>query len=112
MFTRLFLAVILTALGAQWASAGVLVRAEQVPAVVNEMTAPVPGEVPIAPPAFDQADFSLDVSLTSTSVIAGGFALSVWSNDLTADAPLREVIRVWSSKLPTCPFLEAKLKPA
>ncbi|TWU19985.1 hypothetical protein [Allorhodopirellula heiligendammensis] len=112
MFTRLLLAVILSALGAHCASAGVLVSAEQTPQAVNSMSMPVEDDSPIALPALEKGDLACEMTLTSSYSGASSVAMSDWTSMLPAEAPLSEVIRVWSSTLPTCPFLESKLKPA
>lgn len=112
MFIRFVLTAILFSLGAQFASAGILVRADQTPEAVDSLTMPVEDDSPLTIPAFEKGDFACDMTVTSSYSIASSAAMNDWSSVLATEAPLSEKIRVWSSTLPTCPFLEVKLKPA
>lgn len=112
MLTRLLLAVILAFVGAQCASAGVLVRAEQTPEAVGVMSMSVDDDVPLGAPAFEKGDASFGMTVTSSFSSTSMVAFSECCALLVCNAPVAEIIRVQSALLPTCPFLEVKLKPA
>ncbi|WP_146393286.1 hypothetical protein [Allorhodopirellula solitaria] len=112
MYARFLMIVILMCFGANFASAGIMVRAEQVPEAVVSMSMPVDDDAPALPAAFQQGDLSLDLTVTSSHTSGSSVAMSVDAFAASVDVPMAEFVRVWSSTLPTCPFLEAKLKPA
>lgn len=112
MFTRFLLVVILAIVGAQCASAGVLVRAEQTPESVGVMSWSVDDSTPLGVPAVEKGDAAFGITVISTYTSVSAVAHFDASSAMKSAAPLSETIRVWSATLPTCPFLEAKLKPA
>lgn len=115
MFTRLLLAVILSVIGAQCASAGIIVDDASAPAiVVTDADAMLPqsdeGNEPVS--VEQGATSGMSATVVSSISTSSSNALTCGGGINRVTPPLLWRVRVASSVLPSNPLLDDLLKPA
>ncbi len=115
MFTRLLLAVILFAIGAHCASAGIIVDHASTPAIVataSDAMLPVPDEGSVPVSIEQGATSGMSATVVSSVSTSSSNALACCDGDAPVAMPLLWRVRLANSVLPIDPLLSDLLKPA